>query len=434
MNAKKEQQYRHQSKSGDTGLPVPTRKKLSAFWIIGLILIMIAAAVGINVLLKATAPKPKEEAVTRAVPGVRVQSINKTTHRLQVQTQGVVEPRTQTTLVAEVSGRIIEVSSAMEPGAFFDKGDLLLKMDPRDYQTALTDAIAGVARAEADYATEKAEAEQARLDWKRLGRSGEPSSLLLRLPQLARAEANLASAKAAVQKAYNDLERTEIRAPYAGRSREKLAEIGQFANVGTQLGRIFATDYVEIRLPISDKQLGKLDPAVLKYRDSEWEAGPAVTLVGDVAGKARTWQGRLTRLEGVVDEQTRFYYAVVRVDDPYGTRSDREIPLTVGMFVDAVIEGQEAENVAVIPRSALHPGNRVFVVDEKDRLSIRTVMVISTDEKEAVIQEGLSAGERLITSPMAAPVEGMTVSVLKNPDSGTGMLAGQDKPEAESDL
>jgi len=409
-------------------LPEPTRKKTSPLWIIGGIIAIILLAVGINALLKATAPKPEEEPVAKAIPGVRVMTIQKSTRQLQVETQGIVEPRTQTTLVAEVSGRIMEVSPAMEAGAFFEKGDLLLKIDDRDYQTALTNAISEVARAEADYETEKAEAEQARLDWERLGNGGEASSLLLRLPQLARAEAALTSAKAAVEKAKNDLDRTRITAPYNGRSREKLAEVGQFANVGAQLGRVFATDYVEIRLPLSDDQLGKLDPDILKYRNGEWENGPAVTVVGDVAGKERTWQGSLTRLEGVVDDKTRFYYAVARVDDPYGTLLDRDVPLTVGMFVDAIIQGKQIEEVAVIPRSALHPGDEVYFVNNEDRLEIRKVEIISADQTEAIIGSGLTDGDRIATSPLAAPVAGMQLSVIKSEaPKKAGIVADQNQ-------
>jgi len=398
-------------------LPVSTRKQVSPLLLIFSILGVLSAAVVLVVVMKATAPKPKEEAVEKPIPSVRIKNVTSRSTDLQVATQGTVAPRTQTTLVAEVSGRILDVTPAMEAGAFFKKGDLLLRIDPRDYETALTNALAEVARAEADYAMEKAEAEQARLDWERMGKQGEPSDLLLRLPQLARAEAALSSARAAVEKARHDLERTRITAPYDGRSREKMAEVGQFANVGTQLGRIFATDYVEIRLPLSDDELGKLDPGLLKYRDEAWENGPKVIFTGDVAGKEQQWEGRITRLEGVVDEKSRFYYAVARVDDPYGTRIDRDIPLTVGMFVDALIEGRRVSDVAVLPRSALHPGDNVYLVDADNRLQIRTVKVISANDNEVVIRDGLGTGDRVAITPLAKPVDGMKLAVLSGDDS-----------------
>jgi RND family efflux transporter MFP subunit len=392
------------------------RKGSPIFIIIGIAVVLIVAVV-IFIGLKATAPKPKEIAVTPTVPSVRVHTVEKSPMQLEVRTQGVVEPSTQTTLVTEVTGKIINVSPAMEAGSFFKKGEVLLQIDPRDYESALAGAIADIARAEADLATETAEAEQARKDWERMGNGREASDLLLRLPQLARVEANLTSAKAAVSKARNDLERTRIVAPYAGRSREKMAEIGQFAGSGTQLGQIFATDYVEIRLPLSDSQLGKLSAEVLTHREGAWTDAPAVTLNANVAGKKHSWQGKITRIEGVVDEKTRFYYVVAKVDDPYGILTPREAPLTVGMFVEATIAGRSVSSAAVIPRNALHPGNKIYLVDKNDQLQIRSVQVISSDSSTATISDGIQSGERVIVTNLATPIEGMKLVVTNNSPS-----------------
>ncbi|MEM6884097.1 MAG: efflux RND transporter periplasmic adaptor subunit, partial [Verrucomicrobiota bacterium] len=385
----------------------PSRKPASkVFMVIGIVIVLVAAVV-INVLLKATAPEPKEAAVTKTVPSVRVMQVEQASHTLSVTTQGTVEPRTETTLVSEVAGKVLEVSAAMDAGAFFRKGDVLLKIDDRDYQTALISAIAQVAQAEASLATEQAEADQAKLDWERLGSGGEPSDLLLRVPQLARAEATLASARAGVEKARNDLERTTVKAPYDGRTRSKMAETGQFVGIGNQLGSVFATDYIEIRLPLSDDQLGKLDSAILSYRQTEWQDGPAVILKANVAGRPQQWSGRITRLEGVVDSKSRFYYAIARVDDPYDLNKINQAPLTVGMFVEATIQGRKVANVAEIPRSALHPGNRVYVVDKNEQIQIRTVELISQSRELALVGSGIEEGERVATTPLATPVNGM---------------------------
>lgn len=399
------------AKKSDSAMTKPKRKPASKiFIIIGIVLVLAAAAV-INTVLKATAPEPKEVVATKAVPSVRVVTVHKSSHTLAVTTQGTVAPRTETTLVSEVSGKIMEVSPALDAGAFFRKGDVLLKIDDRDYQTALVSSIAQVAQAEADLATEMAEADQAKLDWERLGNDEAPSDLLLRIPQLARAEATLASARAAVEKARNDLERTSIRAPYDGRTRSKMAEIGQFVGAGNQLGQVFASDYVEIRLPLSDEQLGKLDPALLTYRQTEWQDGPAVTLSSNVAGRSQQWSGRITRLEGVVDSKSRFYYAIARVDDPYGKTSEQAAPLTVGMFVEAVIAGREVRHVAEVPRSAINPGNRVYVVDEQEKLQIRIVEIVTQSRDTALVASGLQDGEQVATTPLATPVEGMSLKI-----------------------
>jgi len=400
----------------------PNRKPVSkVFIILGIVIILVAAAV-INILLKTTAPKPKEVTAFKAVPSVRVITVEKSPRTLTVTTQGTIEPRTETTLVSEVSGKIVEVSSALDSGAFFQKDDILLKIDDRDYQTALVSAIAQVAQAEADLVTEQAEAEQAKIDWNQLGNGEQPSDLLLRMPQLARAEATLASARAAVEKARNDLERTKIQAPYNGRTRNKMAEIGQFVGVGSQLGSIFATDYVEIRLPLSDVQLGKLTPEVLTYRQKEWQDGPPVVLTAQVAGKPQEWSGRITRLEGVVDSKSRFYYAIARVDDPYGMTSSQNAPLTVGMFVEANIEGRQIDSVSEIPRSAIHPGNRIYVVDNQNQLQIHTVKIVSQSKNTALVDTGLQNGDRIATTPLATPINGMSVKIVEAKEAPQDMV------------
>ncbi|MEM6820401.1 MAG: efflux RND transporter periplasmic adaptor subunit [Verrucomicrobiota bacterium] len=412
---------------------ISRKSKIPVFLIIlGVVLVFVAAFVIVSVL-KMTAPQPEEVVAKVVVPSVRIYTAEKTSRALEVRTQGTVEPRTETTLTAEVSGRILEVSEAMVAGGFFKKGDVLFRIDPRDYQSGLTTAIAQVAQAEADLATEEAEAKQARIDWERLGQGGEPSDLLLRLPQLVRAEAAVASAKAALEKAHNDLKRTSITAPYDGRSREKMAEMGQFANVGDQVGRIFATDYVEIRLPLSDDELGKIDPDILKYRNEEWTDGPKVTITGDVAGNPHTWQGSITRLEGVVDNKTRFYYAIARINDPYGRERSQTAPLTVGLFVDVVVEGRRVSGISEIPRRALHPGNRVYLVDSDNKLQIRTVEVISSGADSVLIGSGLQSGDRVITSPLAVPAVGMQLAILDGEQpKNQGIAGGENTTEEQS--
>ena len=181
----------------------------------------------------------------------------------RVQSQGSVSPRTQTTLIPEVSGEIVEVSPQFISGGFFSKGDVLVKIDPSNYETALKRANAAVKRAETQVATENALAGYAAQDWQRLrslNATNTPASdLTLRKPQLAEALAGLESAEADREKAMRDLTRTIIRAPYDGMVREKRADIGQFVTSGTQLAQTFATDFAEVRLPLTQNDLRYLE-------------------------------------------------------------------------------------------------------------------------------------------------------------------------------
>ena len=163
-----------------------------------------------------------------------------------VNSQGTVRPRTETTVVAEVSGKIVSVAPEFVAGGFFHQGEMLLQIDPSDYQTGLKRAEAALASRKAKLADETARSEQALKDWVNMGKSGQPSDLGLRKPQLADAQANVSAAEADVQKARRDLERTRITVPYDGLVRQKAVDIGQYVTPGTRLGVTFAVDTAEV--------------------------------------------------------------------------------------------------------------------------------------------------------------------------------------------
>ena len=262
-----------------------------------------------------------------------------------VRSQGVVAPRTRTTLVSEVSGLIVEVSPAFVAGGFFAKDDVLVRIDPRNYQTALKRATATVAQARTRVATENALAGYAYEDWERL-RSLEAadrpaSDLTLRKPQLAEAVAQLESAEADFEKATEDLSRTVIRAPYDGMVREKRADIGQFVNTGTPVAETFATDYAEVRLPVPQKELSYLD-----VPGRNGAATLPVALTAELGGKEHTWQAQIVRSEGVFDADTRALHLVAQVNDPYAAGVE---PLRIGTFVSAAIEGQDRRQAVCHP-------------------------------------------------------------------------------------
>lgn len=324
-----------------------------------------------------------------------------------VRSQGVVAPRTRTTIVSEVSGTIVEVSPAFVAGGFFAKGDVLVRIDPRNYQTALKRATAAVAQAKTKVATENALAGYAYKDWERL-RSLEAadrpaSDLTLRKPQLAEAEAGLESAEADLEKATEDLSRTVIRAPYEGMVREKRADIGQFVNTGTPLAETFATDYAEIRLPIPPTDLQYLELAQM----ATGESLPA-TLSADIGGIAHTWTAEIVRTEGVFDADTRVLHLVAQVQNPY--QSDRA-PLRIGTFVGAVIEGTDAGELFVVPRHSLDRGRTLWMVATDMTIRPRDVDVVRADEGFAYVATGLRDGERYTVTPPENPLPGMRVRI-----------------------
>ena len=364
--------------------------------------------------------EPEKRRVEPLVPLVRVHHVALQDVRLKVISQGTVSPRTESVLVPEVSGRIIEVSPSFASGGFFEAGGLLLRIDPQDYRQALVQARSAVAQAELRRALELAEAEVAREEWTDLG-EGSATPLTLHEPQLAEAEAALAAAHAAAEQARRNLERTEIRAPYAGRVREKLVDLGQFVNRGAPMATIYAVDYAEIRLPLPDSDLAFVE-LPLGYRGEQDDAsGPEVVLQANFAGRVHEWRGRIVRTEGVIDPKSRYVHTVARVRDPYGRGDDPGRPrLAVGMFVKAEILGRSVENAAVLPRAALRGDGRVLVVDADERLRFRAVGILRSTRDEVIVSSGLNDGDRVCLSTLAAVTDGMRVRTAGDGGGASG--------------
>jgi RND family efflux transporter MFP subunit len=375
---------------------------------VGLILLSVAILVVMAGIAMSKRPELKGEGqqaiLVDAIPA-EVRSLN-----FSVQSQGSVLPRTETALIAEVSGKITSVSPDFIAGGFFRSGESLLEIDRSDYLTALKRAEASLASRQAKLADEKARSEQALKDWRNMGRAGEPSDLVLRKPQLADALANVSAAEADVEKAQRDLERTHIKVPYDGLLKEKLVDIGQYVTPGTRLGVSFAIDTAEIRLPLSTDDVAYLD--LPSATEVEVRPFPTVTLSARQAGKLHTWQAEIIRTEGVVDQTSRVIYAVAQVVDPYGVlgRSQQE-ELKVGTFVSAEIKGRAVENVVLLPRYALQNDNTVLVANDERRLEIRPVTVIRAEPRTVYISEGVEAGELVVTTTLEAPVPGIQLAI-----------------------
>ena len=370
------------------------------------IILIVAAALAAAALFAARTPAVQKPAPPPTLL-VDVAVAKREPVTFEVRSQGVVVPRTRTTMVSEVSGTIVEVSAAFVAGGFFAKGDILVRIDPRNYLTAMKRATAAVAQAKTKVATENALAGYAVEDWERLRSldvADRPASdLTLRKPQLAEAVAGLESAEADLEKATGDLSRTVIRAPYDGMVREKRADIGQFVNTGTPLAETFATDYAEIRLPIPQTDLKYLELGKL-HEDGSLKA----TLWADIGGTSRNWVAEIVRTEGVFDVDTRVLHLVAQVQEPYA--SGRE-PLRIGTFVSAAIEGTDAGEIFVIPRHSLERGKTLWMVGKDMTIRPRDLDVVRADEGFAYVAAGLRDGERYTVTPPENSLPGMRIRV-----------------------
>ena len=382
--------------------------------VIAPILVIAAALIGAAIIV-ATSQRLRPSQAEPVPPTVRVLKAEPKAVRMVVHAQGTVAPRTETALVPEVSGNIIWISPNLVAGGYFEMSEPLLRIDDRDYVTSVERARATISRAEAEQ--EFSEFELRRLEEletrELISRSDVESGM-----RAARvAEANLQDARIALEQAERDLARTEIVAPFKGLVRNEQADVGQFVSRGATIANIYAIDYVEVRLPIADQQLAYLDLPLAQRGELDEVTAPSVTLSADFAGQNYEWMGSLVRTEAEIDSRSRMVQAVARISaDGVSENSPEAVPPPVGLFVHAEIQGRPAENIIVVPRAAIRNASEVLVVDDDNRLRLRSVELLRVYGEEAFISGGLHKGELIIISPLQAVVDGMRVEPLLDND------------------
>lgn len=385
-------------------MPLALRRFLFVFLPIIAIIAILAVAL---TSMAANAPQTERTEEEPRGLAVFVAAVEADDIRLTVRSQGEVRPLREIILAPQVSGRLVYVAPNFEDGDAFSEGDVLARIDPADYELAVTRARSSVAQARRALQSEEALAEIARRDWEDLG-EGDPTPLAIREPQLAEARAALRAAQASLAEAELQLARTEVRAPFNGRVRTQDADLGALVSANSRLGQIFSTDAAEVRLPLSDNDLA-LAAIPVAFVETEENPGPEVTLSAIVAGEPRQWRGRIVRTDGAIDARTRTLNAIVEVDDPYGAGADAGVPLAVGLFVEAQIEGRLIPDALVAPREALRGSDRIYVAREDGTLTVRNVSVIASEPGRVVFSGGVEPGEYVITSAVRGASEGMRV-------------------------
>ena len=371
-----------------------------------------------SVALIAMKPQPEENTEPPAGLSIFAEAITEGEFTLTVEAQGEVEPKREIVVSPQIGGRVSYVSPDFIDGGFIREGQVLVRLESADYELAVTRARSSVAAAEQTLAREQAEAELAIQDLEDLGIT-DASPLARREPQLAGAQAALDGARAQLEEAELSLRRTAVIAPFTGRVREYNVDIGQYASPGQSLGRIFSTETVEVSLPITDQELGRLG-LPLAFAATESEPGPKVTFSASVAGRTRQWTGQVVRTAATIDPRSRQLEVIAELRDPYGTGSDNGVPMAPGLFVNALIEGATLDHVMIAPRAALRGNNEVYIGNPKEgTLSIREVEVVYSDDSGAYLSSGVVAGELAVVSPIQAAFDGMRVKVLERFPDGS---------------
>lgn len=379
-------------------------------------ILVLVISIGVVQALSAAKPAPEKKEESQRLISLYVDEVKSDVVTISVQTQGEVRPKTEIELIPQVSGRIVGISESFAEGAEFGPGETLIKIDDTNYKLAVVRAEARVSEAKVNVERELANAKIKREHWLDKRTEGEPTAFALNKPQVMDAEAKLLAAEADLKEARLNVARTEINVPFLGRVRNKNVGIGQYVTAGTSLGRVFSTDTVEIRLPMTDVQLEELN-LPMGFMADAFNA-PVVKFTAVVGNREHTWSGRIVRTHASVDQQTRMIYAIAEVNDPYGAGSDSGTPLAVGMFVHADIAGVSSQEAMVLPRLALRSANKVYVINDENRLEIRTVDILSTSDERVLVSNGVEVGDKVVTSTIPAAVDGMEVHAITREQQG----------------
>lgn len=374
---------------------------------------LVVGALAVVAVLFLARPKAERHAVAIKEPMVSVATVNAQNLKIPVFTRGTVTPGTEIPLVSEVSGPVTYVSENFARGGFFKKGEILIKVDPVEYEVTLKKASAAVAQAL--QLLEQANAEKR----VRSAVKGMTNELGRFEYQYQQAKAQHDAARAELEAVNLQKRKTIIVAPFDGRVRMGSVNPGQYLRPGVQLGLIYAVNAAEVRLPLSDNQLALVD---VPFRfGTEGAEGPTVTLVGDYGGKKFYWQGQVVRAESGVDEYNRLLYVIAQIPDPYAidVAQPNRPPLTAGNFVEAQIDGRSFENIFVVPRQALRQGAQVWTVNSESRLQRKPVDILYKGKDVVYVKGGLADGDNVVLSQLDIAVEGMKVrsSIAPQPTS-----------------
>jgi len=374
------------------------------------VLIIGAAAAALIASARKTPPRVDHPPLG---PLVEVTPVEVTDVPVTVTGHGEVVPRVAVDLIPQVAGQVVRTHHSLVAGGFFKAGEVLVEIDPRDYDLAVERAQAAVARAKVALEREQAEAEVAREEWNGLHPGEEPTGLVIREPQIRQAEAEYAAAEADLAVARLHLERTRISMPFDGVVVSESVDVGQFVGNGSRLATVYGTDVVEVRVPLDSRELAWFD--IPSHRG---DPGASAEVSASFGGTRSTWEGRVTRMEAQVDQTSRMVHVVIEVSDPYET-SDGRPALLPGSFVDIRISGRTLQDVVSVPRHAIHDGRRVWVFDD-GKLDVREVEIIREDRQQTLIASGLEDGDLVIVSTLDAVTDGMTI---RRADAEAGIVS-----------
>lgn len=377
--------------------------------VIPLVILVIGAVALVTLTrMKSGAVRDRPE---EAAPVVQVVTVSPETAAAQVRATGVVRPAQEVSVSPEVGGRIIWQADELVPGGRFRQGEVMARIDPRDYQMSVNEEQSRVDQARLDLQTERARQRIARKEWEMLGKDpkSRDSSLALRKPHVETAREAVSSAQSAAARARLQVQRTYLRAPFDAFVDEESVEVGQVVQPGTPLLTLIGTEELWVTVSMPVEELGAL------RLPAQGHPGSRVTVVQNLAGgNDVVRQGHVERLASSLDPETRTAQVLVTVPRPFDVE-EGALPLLPGAFVDVLVEGRAMENVYRVPRAAITEGDLVWIVDDADTLQRRQLEIAWKQPDAVYASAGLGPGDRVVTTPLALPVAGMKVRVSAEP-------------------
>ena len=382
-------------------------------------IILIAVGFVMMIMIKSRKSPEKVETVDR---GALVEYVmaEKSSRAVMINSTGTVQPRQEVTITPQVNGNVTSISPFFYPGGFFKEGDTLFEIETVDYQLALEQARAAMAKREFELSSVQSKARIARREWDRMkkGQEAPENSLALYGPQLKDANANLTSARAAVKQAELNLSRTRVVAPFNCVVRSEKIDVGQYVRAGNGVAVISSTDSAEVVVPVDLDDLQWLE---IPGANGKGSSSPA-NIVLQSGSRSFSWPGAIDRLLAEVDPQGRMARLVVSITDPYLLEKGgaQEGPaLAIGSFIEVEFRGKAMENVFALPRPVLRDDNTVWLMDAEGRLRIRKVVPIRLERKDVFIRDGLETGDKVIITNLTGAADGMKLrSNIENMGQG----------------
>lgn len=386
----------------------------------------IAILVGVVVLVKimmSNKPAAFSRKAPERVETVEVKPIEFTDYQVFIDSYGNIEASTSSELVAQASGQVVSVAENFKTGMPIKKGQELLTVDDRDYQIEVRIARAEVANARLALNEEKALAEQALKDWKKINPNKVANALVLREPQMASAQAKLDAAAARLEKAQLALSRTKVVAPYDGYIVQRLVSEGEQINSNTPVATIFASNSLEVRLPVASNKV--------QFLKNPAQGVAQVKLQADFAGETQSWVVAVDRSDSVIDNETRQWYVTAKLPKDFLQKNPQ---VKVGQFVSAEIEGRLLHGVVLVPSKVLTADDKVFIFND-DAVHRRDIKILWQDDNHTVVapdgfEPELEEGQLLVTSKLTFVADGAKAK-LEEPTDHLGD-SSDNKPSAKS--